>query len=58
MSNHQCQNCGSPISCGCQKRVASDGSKVCNNCINLYEKMLKETKEKQVQNEQLSNTQS
>jgi hypothetical protein len=46
MANQQCQNCGSAITCGCQKRVASDGTKVCNNCIQLYEKALKEQKQK------------
>jgi hypothetical protein len=42
-TTNTCLNCGSPISCGCQRRVASDGKKVCNNCIQLYEKMLKDS---------------
>ena len=32
-----CPNCGTTISCGCQIRTASNGSKVCNNCITSYE---------------------
>ena len=32
-----CNNCKSVLSCGCQKRKASDGAAVCNNCISRYE---------------------
>jgi hypothetical protein len=39
-----CQNCNSQITCGCQIRFASDGQKVCTNCINFYEKSLSELK--------------
>lgn len=39
-----CSNCNSQITCGCQVRFASDGSKVCTNCINFYEKSLSELK--------------
>ncbi len=35
MSN--CLNCKAPLSCGCQKRKASDGTSVCANCIGRYE---------------------
>lgn len=35
-----CLNCQSPITCGCQVRVASDGKKVCSNCITAYEQQL------------------
>lgn len=35
-----CTNCGATITCGCQERVASDGKKVCSNCVTLYEKQL------------------
>jgi hypothetical protein len=35
MSN--CSNCGAALSCGCQKRKASDGASVCANCVNRYE---------------------
>ena len=32
-----CQNCGSRLSCGCQKRTASDGKQCCSKCITAYE---------------------
>lgn len=35
-----CTNCGASITCGCQERVASDGKKICSNCIALYEQQL------------------
>lgn len=35
MSN--CQNCKATLSCGCQRRIASDGTAVCANCISAYE---------------------
>lgn len=36
-----CQNCGSKLSCGCQKRVASDGKEVCSTCASNYENQIK-----------------
>jgi hypothetical protein len=33
----QCSNCKKNLSCGCQKKKASDGVSVCNNCIGTYE---------------------
>jgi hypothetical protein len=41
-----CSNCKSQLTCGCQKRTASDGKQVCSNCLNAYEKKLKEEKDK------------
>jgi hypothetical protein len=38
-----CQNCGVALSCGCQKRVASDGKSVCGSCIAKYEKAIATT---------------
>ena len=35
-----CQNCKSKLSCGCQKRTASDGKPVCTMCLNAYESTL------------------
>lgn len=35
-----CPNCNSQLSCGCQKRTASDGKQVCSTCLALYEKTL------------------
>jgi hypothetical protein len=32
-----CQNCKSKLSCGCQKRTASDGKGVCTMCLTQYE---------------------
>jgi hypothetical protein len=37
----QCSNCNSSITCGCQDRVASDGKRVCANCITSYEAKIK-----------------
>ena len=33
----QCSNCKKNLSCGCQKRVATDGKSVCTNCIANYQ---------------------
>jgi hypothetical protein len=41
MSNQSCPNCNHVITCGCQKRAASDGKTVCSFCINTYEDRLK-----------------
>lgn len=35
-----CQNCKTALSCGCQKRVASNGVQVCSTCITAYENNL------------------
>lgn len=37
----QCPNCGRQLSCGCQRRVASNGVTVCTNCIAEYEAKIK-----------------
>lgn len=39
-----CANCGNRLSCGCQKRTASDGKACCSNCIASYEASIKKTK--------------
>jgi hypothetical protein len=39
-----CLNCQSPITCGCQKKTASDGKQVCSSCIQKYEQSLQGTK--------------
>ena len=39
-----CQNCKKKLSCGCQKRKASDGASVCSTCISTYEQKLKAVK--------------
>lgn len=35
-----CPNCGAQITCGCQDRTASDGKRVCSNCVAFYEQQL------------------
>jgi hypothetical protein len=37
-----CSNCKKNLSCGCQKRKASDGNSVCSNCLTSYETSLKQ----------------
>ena len=36
-----CTNCKRKITCGCQKRTASNGVSVCTNCLAQYEASLK-----------------
>lgn len=36
-----CNNCKSKMTCGCQKRTASNGTAVCSNCVMAYENSLK-----------------
>lgn len=37
-----CPNCKSVLSCGCQKRTASNGAQVCQTCQSQYEKQLQQ----------------
>ena len=30
----KCANCGSTLSCGCQKRVTPNGKQACSKCLN------------------------
>lgn len=39
-----CPNCKARLSCGCQRRVASDGTAVCSNCLASYNAKLAATK--------------
>jgi len=39
-----CLNCGNKLSCGCQKRVATDGKNTCSTCLAAYEIKLKAAK--------------
>jgi len=32
-----CANCSKKLSCGCQRRTASNGKSVCSNCLTSYE---------------------
>ena len=33
----KCANCGTTLSCGCQKRTTKDGKQVCTKCIHTVE---------------------
>jgi hypothetical protein len=37
-----CLNCNTKLSCGCQKRTASDGKQTCSKCLASYEKTLRD----------------
>jgi len=37
----QCSNCKQKLTCGCQKRNASNGVQVCSNCLSSYESQIK-----------------
>lgn len=51
-----CQNCGSQLSCGCQKRIATDGTNVCSSCIAQYEQKLIELRSSQNNNQEENKT--
>lgn len=36
-----CPNCNKKLSCGCQRRTASNKVAVCSGCLGSYEKSLK-----------------
>jgi transcription elongation factor Elf1 len=38
----QCANCGNQLSCGCQRRTASNGTQVCSSCLSAYETSLQQ----------------
>jgi hypothetical protein len=48
MSTSKCANCGKILSCGCQKRVASNGKNCCKACLSVYELTLMVSKEKSI----------
>lgn len=39
-----CSNCNASLSCGCQKRTASDKKSCCSKCITAYESRLLKAK--------------
>jgi len=39
----KCSNCSKVLSCGCQRRTASDKKQVCSSCAEAYEEKLKQT---------------
>ncbi len=36
-----CNNCGSRLSCGCQRRTAKDGKACCSGCVAAYNVSIK-----------------
>lgn len=36
-----CSNCKETLTCGCQRKNASDGKSVCTKCAAIYERNLK-----------------
>lgn len=43
-----CPNCGAYISCGCQRRTATDSKVVCQNCLESYEQQLAVKKSQEI----------
>ncbi len=41
----KCTNCGAKLTCGCKKRIAKDGAKVCAHCVKAYNARLKAIEE-------------
>jgi hypothetical protein len=39
-----CTNCNTNLSCGCQRRTASDGKECCTECIQQYEAKIQNIK--------------
>jgi hypothetical protein len=37
MNEEYCDNCRVKLSCGCQRRTASNGTSCCDSCIDKYE---------------------
>jgi hypothetical protein len=37
---NNCPNCQKEITCGCQKKLANDGTQVCTSCMDEYNKLL------------------
>lgn len=40
MTPNSCKNCGTILTCGCQRLIASDGTEVCDDCVTKYEEGL------------------
>ena len=45
MSNSTCTNCGATMSCGCQRRQASNGASACSSCLSALEAKIKVLKQ-------------
>ena len=50
----QCSNCKQNLTCGCQKRNASNGVQVCSNCLSSYESQIKNVNQPSVTIEEKS----
>ena len=44
----QCSNCNQTLTCGCQRRNASNGVQVCTNCLSSYESQIQVTNQTSV----------
>jgi hypothetical protein len=44
----QCSNCNQTLTCGCQRRNASNGVQVCTNCLSSYESQIQVTNQPSV----------
>lgn len=53
-----CLNCKARLSCGCQKRKASNGTLVCSNCITKYEAGLKQLLKPQISKSDINKLQN
>lgn len=47
----QCLNCNKQLSCGCQRRNASNGVQVCSNCLSSYEAQIQVVNQQSVSTE-------
>jgi hypothetical protein len=47
----KCLNCGSVITCGCQRRMTKEGKPACTNCLSLQEKEEDEERKRRVSEE-------
>ena len=43
-----CGNCGTKLSCGCQKRTTADGKSACTNCVNKTQTTVKKQQQLQL----------
>lgn len=53
-----CSNCNAQITCGCQRRTATDGKAVCTSCITAYEAKLSELNSASLNNQDNTQTQT
>lgn len=44
----QCLNCNQTLTCGCQRRNASNGVQVCTNCLSSYESQIQVTNQSSI----------